>query len=353
MIRFAGIDNKNQTGGYSVWELLLYSLGLGPITTVLVLYYLILIFPSRTGLFYLSAISGFYLVLLVMGYKGFIVIYRRTKRSVKEAAQTFKSAGTRSKVVHLVYWGIITALLTTFLFIYTGIVKHNRIEGHDALIYANYGKMYLKMRQIIYAKEMAPAYNGFVFKGSPKPAFSLLLTWEFLLNGKDFDGSPLFDAWFRSISGYYALLIMMAAFLWLFRRNRWLAVTGVFLLLSSLGFLLTIIDFHLDSFRIFFLLIAWIWLAYAVKEGENPTGEHIFPIIMLGLFSGYAAFAHLIGLVAVAIIGIVFFLYYPGSFKRRFIYSALFLALVITFGGIHYILEAIYGSISGFLNYLL
>jgi len=124
------------------------------------------------------------------------------------------------------------------------------------------------------------------------------------------------------------------------------------MLLGSLSFFLMLIDFHMDSFRIFFLMVAWIWLAYAIKEStEQSTGKY-FPVIMLGLFSGYAAFAHVIGLIAALIIGFVFFLYYPAALVQRIKHSAIFFILIFACGCIHYILETFYGSISGFLNYL-
>jgi len=220
------------------------------------------------------------------------------------------------------------------------------MEGHDALIYGNFGKLYYQQKQITYSRRMEAAPNGFLFIGSQKPAFSLLFTWELMLNSTYINRTIHFDAYFRSISGYYGLLIVAIVFLWLYRKNRYLPIIALFLLMSGLSFFITILDHHLDSYRIFFLLVSWIWLGYAIKKRDS------FSFYLFALFSGFAAFTHLIGLVSAIINLAAFFLFYESSIKVRFIRSIVFVFIIIAAGGIHYIFEATMGSLTGFLNYI-
>jgi hypothetical protein len=50
----------NESGRYSNSELLLYSLGLGPAFTALLLYYSFLILPHRSNIFYLILVAAVY-----------------------------------------------------------------------------------------------------------------------------------------------------------------------------------------------------------------------------------------------------------------------------------------------------
>jgi hypothetical protein len=355
-------DRKRSGGQYPALEIVLYCLGLGPVVTVLLLYYALLLVPGQRDWFYLAVVFLFYAAIAVLmllylnhegheGHEGTLRVQSIARPNVflyiKQYLKSKKVHAPRVRRGLLVYWGIVLMLLVVFFWVYNGLVKHNRMEGHDVLIYGNFGKMYYYQKTIPYAKVMLPAPSGFMFQGSPKPAFSLLLTWEFLLNSKAVNRGIYFDTYFRSISGYFGLLILAVVFLWLYRRNRYLALLGVLVLLAGLRFYITILDHHLDSFRIFFLLVSWIWLAYAIKKKDS------FSFFMLCLFSGFAAFAHLIGLVIVLINGSAYLLFSEETLKKRIIKSAVFLVSIILLGGVHYILEAAFGSVSGFLNYII
>ena len=281
--------------------------------------------------------------------KGFVSIWKAFIDYGKTTKEHFKASGNGEKIKSGVYWSIVLILLILFSVGYTGTVKHNRMEGHDALIYGNFGKLYHKERKIRYARVMLPGPNGFIFKGSPKPAFSLLLTWELMLNGKERNKTRYFDTYYRSISGYYGLLLIILCFLWLFRKNRYLALISVFFLVGTHSFYLMLLDHHLDSFRIFFLMVSWIWLAYTVKYSKE---NRWFPFLMLALFSGFAGFAHSIGVIIAFINLAAYVLFSEESFKQRGIRAAAFMGCLILLGGFHYIMETIYGAASGFGSYL-
>ena len=327
--------NRNNT--HNNFELRLYSLGLGPVFTVLLLYYLFILIPRQGQFFYLAVIFLVYLVFFISALEELRQIPRRIKDCIKTTFATWKTA---------LYWGILLAILAGVLVLYPMEILQHPIESHDALIYGNFGKIYHQEKQVAYEKVMKPRGNGFYFMGSTRPSFSLLLTWEMLLNTAVINESQEFDLYFRSISGYYGLLITAVVFFWLYRKNKYLALLGILVLLSGIRFFLILVEYHLDSYRIFFLMLSWIWLAYTIKKKD------LFSLFLLGFFSGLMAFSHLIGLIVVLVNGTALLLFYEGNFKTRIFNTIGFAVGVAVFGGIHYVLEVLYGSPWGFLNYI-
>ena len=352
LIRF-GKNGKNDKK-YSTLELLLYSLGLGPVFTVLILYFLFMLVPGHSDLFYLVSVSLVYLLLLIWGRKSAALLFLEIKEYFKSSFSKERDRPFFSlkKLGHASYILLPVVLLIGFLILYVSSTLQTPLEGHDILVYGNIGKMYYQEKSITYSKNIYNKETGFFFSGSPKPSFSLLLTWEMILNGcfrpevnskKAHDMT--FDIYFRSTSAYYGLLILFIIFLWLHRKNKYLALLGILVLLSGLRFFLMLVNYHMDSYRIFFLFLSWIFLAYSIKNRDH------FSLFLLGVFSGFTAFCHLIG-VAVAVINcIALFIFLEKPFKERLIKTVVLSLLVLAFGGIHYLLDAFYGAKWGFLTY--
>ena len=327
--------NKENIGNrkFSNFELMLCSMGTGPVFTGLILYFLLFCLPGLSYTFYLLCIIGIYIVLLFLGRHSIPLLFKE--------ASTFFSQPRKSGTVIF----ILTVLLLVILFfsLYTGSIIHTPIDDHDTLVYGNIGKVYFKDKAIVYSKYIQDPETGFVFSGSPKPSFSLLLTWEMIMNHSLRHQQD--DLYFRSVSAYYAFLILCIAFYWTARKNRWLAILSVITLLSSLRFFLTIVTYHLDSYRIFFLLLSWIFLAYSIKRKDRLS------LFLLGIFSGFAAFTHLIGVVTAVVNILTLFLFDQNNFKQKLIRTLTVGLLLLLFGGIHYLLEALYGAKMGFLTY--
>lgn len=336
----------NKTNTLSNFELILYSLGLGPVFTVSMLYYFLLLIPGRAHLFYLISILAIYGVISIFSIKGFQILGVQLKEWVKTSAASWKSMDTREKFKSAGYWTFLLVLLAGFLILYLGNTLQTPLEHHDALIYGNLGKMYYQQKQITYSRVMRPARNGFYFQGSQRPSFSLLLTWEMMLNNKQTNHSPGFDLYFRSMSGYYGILLLGVYFFWLYRKNKYLALLGLLVLFSGLRFFLMMFDYHLDAYRVFFLAISWIWLAYTLKRKDG------FSLFLFGVFSGFTAFTHLIGLVVAAINTLALFIFYEDGLKARVFKVAVTVLLIAALGNIHYLLDALLGPEAGFLNYI-
>ena len=342
----AALVRFNKINTYSNFELILYSLGLGPVFTVLLLYYFLLFIPGHAHLFYIISVLAIYGVISIFSIKGFHILGVQLKKWVKTSAASWKSMGTKEKFKRAGYWTFLLVLLAGFLILYLGNTLQTPLEHHDALIYGNLGKMYYQQKQVTYSRVMRPAQNGFYFQGSQRPSFSLLLTWEMMLNNKQTNQSPGFDLYFRSMSGYYGILFLGIYFFWLYRKNRYLALLGLLVVFSGLRFFLMLVNYHLDAYRMFFLVISWIWLAYTIKRKDG------FSLFLFGVFSGFTAFTHLIGLVVAVFNVLALFIFYEGSLKARIFKVAAVVLLIAALGNIHYLMDVLFGPEAGFINYI-
>jgi hypothetical protein len=339
---------------FSNFELILYSLGLGPIFTVLLLYYLMLFLHDYSDIFYLVSIAMVYLVLLTVARKSAYHLLSKIRYTLSSFLNTLKESDIKKRIGTLSYALIILFLFLLFSLTFVGKALKNPLEGHDILVYGNIGKIYYQDKAIVYSDSIYNEKNGFYYIGSPKPAFSLLLTWEMILNhslkaNKDSSHAMdyTFDINFRSISAYYGLLIVFLSVYWLNRRNKYLALLGILVLFSGLRFFLIFINCHMDSYRIFFLLVSWIFLGYSLQKKDNLS------FILLGVFSGFAAFAHLIGLVIALINCLAWFLFSEFPMANKLKKAGLLVLVILIFGGLHYFLDIFFGAEWGFITYFL
>jgi hypothetical protein len=167
-----------------------------------------------------------------------------------------------------------------------------------------------------------------------------------MLNNKQTNQSPGFDLYFRSMSGYYGILFLGIYFFWLYKKNRYLALLGLLVVFSGLRFFLMLVNYHLDAYRMFFLVISWIWLAYTLKRKDG------FSLFLFGVFSGFTAFTHLIGLVVAVFNVLALFIFYEGGLKARIFKVAAVVLLIAALGNIHYLMDVLFGPEAGFINYL-
>lgn len=323
----------NENGRYSNSELLLYSLGIGPAFTTFLLYYSFFILPHRSNIFYLILIAAVYFLIAVIGRKSFKHIFCDVKKNVKKVF-ILKGPASR-KIQHISLIIIICLPLAVYLFIYLTKILPKPLIGHDILNYGIMGRM------LFDEKSLAPiwitnfANTGFLYKSLHAPSFSLLLTWEALINSIFHVSS---DLYFKSIGTYYGLLIVGVQFYWVSKQSKWLAFVAVLALLSGVAILKNFFSPHIDTYRIFFFIMSLIYLAYAVKEPDDLS------IILFGIFSGFAAFAHRIGIVTTAINFSVFIVMTAGNFKLRVINAFIFVILFLVFGGDHYIFDLMLGQ---------
>ncbi len=328
---FLYFDRENN---YTGLEILLYSLGTGPVFTTLILYYLILLFPKHSNFFYFFIVISLYIILFFIGLsKGSlkkieIELHKKEKFRIKNEISGFK------KINNILYKFIIFILLFCFLFIFFNTLKTPVIR-HDALIYGTMGKLIFIEKTYDFKGYMPHYKTGFYSKILHAPSFSLLLTWEKLVDSF-FKKNK--DIYFRSITAYYGLLIILIQFFWLYKKNRYLALLGIILLISGYSFYVTLISYHLDFYRIFFLIVSLIFLAYTIKNKD------LFSLFLFGIFSGFSSFSHSIGMIIACIGCLALFIFLRESLKDKLIKSSMAFLLILVFGGIHYIIDIFFGN---------
>ena len=326
---FIRLDKSDR---YSRSELLLYFLGLGPAFTTLLLYYSFFVFKHHSNIFYFILIAAVYFLMAVIGRKSFKHIFGDVKKNVKKVFIVKDLA--LGKIEHIILMVIICVPLAVYLFFYLTKILPQPLIGHDILNYGITGRM------LFDEKSLAPVWitnfskSGYIYGALHAPSFSLLLTWEELVNSF-FHASS--DLYFKSISTYYGLLILSVQYYWVSRINRWLAVLAALALVSGLLFFTKFLFPHIDTYRIFFFIMSLVYLVYAVKKPDYLS------VILFGIFSGFAAFAHRIGVVTTAISCITFIVMMDYNFKSRVIKAAIVIMLILAFGGDHYIFDLIWG----------
>jgi hypothetical protein len=106
------------------------------------------------------------------------------------------------------------------------------------------------------------------------------------------------------------------------------------------------VNYHLDAYRVFFLVVSWIWLAYTLKRKDG------FSLFLFGVFSGFTAFIHLIGLIVAAFNVMALFIFYEDGLKARIFKVAALALLIVALGNIHYLIDILYGPEAGFITYI-
>ena len=314
-------------------ELLLYSLGLGPFFTVLIIYYSFLLIPSRSSLFYLTMVGLIYLVITIFGKNHFkpllISLYNGLKKLVMIKGDKYK------QISHILFLLMIFIPITVYLIVYLMQILPRPLMRHDMLNYGITGKMLFE------AKSLGPvwindfAQNGYLYKILHAPSFALMMTWEQMINSLFHVDS---DIYFRSIGAYYGLLILSIQFYWVSKQNKWLAVFSSFALLTGYDFLSLFIRNHIDSYRIYMFVISLIFMAYSLKYKDNLS------LFLFGMSCGFSAFAHRIGIVIACINCFVFFITMDDKLKSRVIKTGVVVMLMLSFGGSHYLLDFIFGQ---------
>jgi hypothetical protein len=319
---------------HSAPELLMYCLGLGPIGTSLLLYYGLLLFPRWPVPWYVAAVLGVHLLLAIIGRKQWLRAARELSTTIKLTVRKFQGDDRHRKTETAIFSATIFMALTVFLFFFLSFTLRIPLDETDALKYGTLGKIFFQERSMEYRWIRTYPKSGFYQINNHAPSFPLLLTWE-KMTGSIFHKDQ--DVYYKSISAYYAWLILAVLLFWLSKRSKYLALTGFFALLSTYPFFVTLFQQHLDSFRIFFLIVSWIYLGYAVIRRDRLS------LFLLALFSGLAAFAHTIGAVVVIFNVLAFFIFVPAPWREKLKDTVFLVTFIIAFGWIHYILDVIWG----------
>jgi len=319
---------------FKSFELVLISFGLGPAVTVLLLYYAFLLLPHHGDGFYVALVLTFFFVIAIFGKNSFKILIDEISDLSKIVWTRFKNS-INYRVEFIVVSSILTTALILYMYFFLSKICLRPLIGHDVLEYGTMGK-------ILYEeKSLAPIWtanfstNGYLYKILHAPSFSLFLTWEKILN-QFFSKNG--DFYFKSISTYYGLLILTIQYFFISKKSKYLGLISTIALLSGYGFLISLFAKHLDTYRILFYCVSLIYLNYSIENNDYLS------LLLLGIFSGFAAFAHRIGVVLAAINCVSFIIFFKGEFKAKIGRTAIVVVLIFIFGGSHYIFDLFLGS---------
>lgn len=314
------------------YDLIIPFLGLGPAFTTLLLYYLFLFFPGKTDYFYFYLIISVYFILGMLGKKELLLLLSSVSEKFKKSFISNKDE--KDKFLNIFLLLIFSIGVICYFFILFTEIAVQPLDGHDILNYGIVGNMLHDAKSLLPVWIENYSLQGFIYKVTCAPGFSLLLTWE-KIAGSVFNFAG--DMYFKSVSGYYAVLIIFALFFSLARFNKLIGFLCVLALLSVYSFYIKFFLPHIDTFRMFFLIMSFVYLAYSVKY------ENFASVILFGVFSGFAAYSHRIGIIICAINFFVFFIMFGSSFKTKILNSILACLIILSFGGSHYIFDIIWG----------
>jgi len=322
---------------YSPFELLLYSLGLGPIFTTLSIYYFLLFIPFRSNLFYFLAVIVIYLTGLIFGREGFPILWLNLRRriKIKNVKKKFHLATVPQKIESVVFLSAVILIIGIIFFFFLPNIISMPITGTDSLKYGNIGKIIFNEKSLAYRWINPYPNTGYYFRTNHAPSFPLLLTWDKIVCSF-FDVDQ--DLYYKSIIPWYSLLLVGLFLFWISKQSRYLALLGVWTFLAGLSFPHSFVSGHIDLFRTFFLVLSWIFLAYAIKKKNKVS------FLLLGIFSGFSAFSHTIGAVLVVLNCLALFIFLEGRLKYKLIKTINVIVLTIVFGWFHYIIDVIWGN---------
>jgi len=148
------LSRLNRFKLYANKELFLYALGLGPMFTALLLYYLMLLIPIQSHLFYIISVFLAFLGIFAFSCKQIRTAVKSIKSSLQSTFISWKNKNLQTKIKASLYTALVLLFAIGYVTIFLGNTFHNPIEGHDALIYGNLGKEYFQERQVNYVKIM-------------------------------------------------------------------------------------------------------------------------------------------------------------------------------------------------------
>jgi len=305
------------------------SVGITPYLFSLTLYYLLLLLPGMSDSFYLSMMLLMVLALVLFSCRfSFSVMKDFFVDRTKNISELFK------KYKYLLFPGFF--LVIFFILGWSYYIFSKELSEHDTLEYAVQGKMFYELKKISYRSVPYYPENGFYYVGLHGFSFPLLATLERITNGIIHSG----DLFFRSINSFYGILILWMGFLELFSKtNRWYALVFVATLLSVYSFFETIMKYHIDNFRVFFVVTV---LFYFVKLVNN------FPVFnrpgIMAVLLGAMANAHSLGFMLTFLLWIPLFFLLNESFRKRVAYIVFVIFLMMLFGGIHYPIDMMAGT---------
>ena len=332
---------------YQRTDLFLLALGLGPAITSLLLYYLFWLSPGQASGYYIGVIGGAFFLMLALNLKQLPALVSLISGMVGTAWREFLHFIRIDKAIRNVRGkeGELWARSSTWVFLlfsvlwiwWSYLLLMRPLMGHDVLEYAVQGRHLFLEKAVVYQAHHYHELSGFYYVGLHGWGYPLQQSWACLWD--DAMGQGGFDLFFKAQTPWYGFLVMALVYRQLRGVDGRLANLGLLVMTMTYGWLLTTYSFHVDTFRIFLLMALLLVTMMAVKRADG------FSLTAVGIFGGLAAFAHSLGVLVAGISLFTLLLFLPGKLiKERLPRLVGIGALLLLFGGIHYVMDVFYGT---------
>lgn len=314
---------------------ILVNLGLGPVFASLLLYYLLMLLPGFSSLFYLSAITAIWFAILIWKKQQILPFFINLFAFRQDLFNLFKF---RKGLKHYFFATNNMALTALFLVFGFGLYQCllTGLIGHDALEYMVQGAYFFTQKALTYQAHNYDVGSGFYYVGLHGWSFPLQVTLEHLFDDLTFAG---YDLYFRLLTPIYGSLLLMLVYGVIKEKASviW-GIAAISLLIFAKGFLIAISYVHIDSYRIFLMVVAMMSLLQLIKSPNYIT------LVALSFAAGNAAFTHSLNVFVAFFIGLCLLLFVKPNWKNKLKMSLAYAGLLILFGGVHYLLDVLYGT---------
>jgi len=344
MLFFIGISglasfvtiNRSLERDQNKTKFFLYSFGIGPALSTLILYYLLLLLPGFSSTFYLGIIMLTYVIMIGLNSKFITDFFDIGKAILKSILQIFHF---KRGLKHYFFNTNIIFLGTILIVSAFGIknILLTQLPGHDVFEYMIQGKYLFDDKAIEYVNHRYYLDSGFYYVGLHGWSFPLQVTLEKMVD--DVTSYFGFDLYFKSLTLFYGILLLTTIYYWVKSKMEVLFAASIVLILCmAKAYLTSISYFHIDSYRMFFFSLAFL---FTLEQVHKPNLK-LLPLF--AFVTGISAFTHSLGVIISVILGacLLFFLQKEWLYKIKFLGG--FVALVMVFGGIHYILDIVFGT---------
>ncbi|UTW62650.1 hypothetical protein KFE98_00390 [bacterium SCSIO 12741] len=316
--------------------------------TNLLLYYLLILLPHSTELFYIGTVFAIYLGLYFPYRKEHIQRRKRARESWSSVGHRLKEWEqklveqkeyhlkiTRHDLLKAVRSGVFVFLGILVLCIGARNSVHTLDGSADIFEYAATGKALAQSKSIDF---LNPFYNGpgsFTRHSFHAPGFVLLMTWESLVNSF-FSVDEI--RWYKVVNLFLAVMMLIGVFRLVKQKGEWLAWLAVIALLASFSFLSFGLNNHIDMLRIATLYSAILMAGLFLQKPSTNLAA------LFGMALGFSAFSHSMNtILAVGLAGITLLVAKNtiGDRVKSGIITGLFF---LAFGAIHYALDMAIGT---------
>jgi hypothetical protein len=307
--------------GVPDWALVVLGVGLAPSLVSLLLYYLLWWWPGLSHLAVLVAVFAMFAALAWAAGRGW-GCYPRLFRKLSALATD------RSMWLY--------ALCTVGFMVLTVVLLVSQgLTEHDILEYGTQGGIFLREMAIHYQPHHYDSDTGFYYVALHGFSFPLLFTWEGLLSAH---AAQLDDPWVRSLTPFHAWLSVSLLWGVVRRVDRWVAVWTTLAFGGSMGFFFLATVYHLDAIRIFLFMASTALLAAAVYRPNITT------VGLLGWVCSAGAGFHSLGAIVGVMFGGLLLFTVPGRWKAKLAATTMFYAVFLVGGGIHYLMDVLFGT---------